>query len=135
MDDRFVKADPPVSKTDNAKKGYLWWFLSLASQLVLASCLNTLYKLNPTLGVFPALILRGIISTFIMLLILRGQIFQTLTVQRDQIPGLTFRIVQGTFSVILTFYTLKYFSPTIYRTFDSIQPLLVVLLGALLLRE
>jgi len=36
---------------------------------------------------------------------------------------------------MFTFFTLKYFSPTIYRTTDSVQPLIVVMLGAIYLRE
>jgi drug/metabolite transporter (DMT)-like permease len=38
-------------------------------------------------------------------------------------------------SILFSFFSLKYFSPTIYRTTDSAQPLIVVMLGAIYLKE
>ena len=137
-DDRFKAAPPTEGKrAENPAKGHAFWFTSLFCQLVLATSINAIYRLNPELTVMQLLVLRGVISTAIMVVMLFGQIKSTLIdgVKSDQVPGLTFRIAQGVLSILFAFYSLKYFSPTIYRTTDSMQPLIVVMLSACWLKE
>jgi drug/metabolite transporter (DMT)-like permease len=87
--------------------------------------------------VWQLMLCRGVISTTVMGLLLFGRVKATIydSVQSDQINGLIFRLAQGVTSIVLVFFILKFFSPTIYTTTANLQPLLVVFLAACYLKE
>ena len=122
---------------DNPRLGVLYY---LAHTVLMSVSLYTgklLFDLNPTVGIMQLTFSRGLIASLMLVVYLNRNLKAVLIdgVDRDSLPSLVVRCLQGGTSVFISFMCIKYFNVSTVGIVCSLTPIVVCVLAYYLLGE
>jgi drug/metabolite transporter (DMT)-like permease len=122
---------------DNPGKGVTYYLIHTVLMSLTLYSNKFLFNLNPFVSVLQFTFVRGVCSSMLSLGWSFGSLHKNLigSVDRECLPSLVFRCVQGALSVFISFLCLKYFSVSIVGIVCSLTPLMVCLLAYFALGE
>jgi len=122
---------------DNPSKGVAYYLIHTVLMSLTLYSNKFLFNLNPFVSVLQFTFVRGVCSAMLSLGWSFGNLHKNLigSVDKECLPSLVFRCVQGALSVFISFLCLKDFSVSIVGIVCSLTPLMVCLLAYFTLGE